>query len=84
MGFTLQYELSYTNILNMLDLAGIPRLAAERPENDPNHGRRALCVQCGTTCRLPRFCGLRRREEIHEIIHEVRTAKDRSFPEKRY
>ena len=24
MGFTLQYELSYTNVLNMLDLAGIP------------------------------------------------------------
>jgi radical SAM family uncharacterized protein len=29
-GFTLQYEMSYTNILNMLDLAGIPLLAAER------------------------------------------------------
>lgn len=23
-GFTMQYELSYTNILNMLDLAGVP------------------------------------------------------------
>ncbi len=29
-GFTLQYELSYTNIVNMLRLAGIPLLAAER------------------------------------------------------
>ena len=29
-GFTLQYEMAYTNILNMLDLAGIPLLAAER------------------------------------------------------
>jgi len=29
-GFTLQYELSYTNILNMLELAGIP-LQALRP-----------------------------------------------------
>ena len=29
-GFTLQYELSYSNVLNMLDLAGIPLLAAER------------------------------------------------------
>ena len=29
-GFTLQYELSYTNILNMLDLAEIPMLASER------------------------------------------------------
>lgn len=29
-GFTLQYEMAYTNILNMLDLAGIPLLASER------------------------------------------------------
>ncbi len=29
-GFTLQYEMAYTNILNMLDLAGIPLLAEER------------------------------------------------------
>ena len=34
-GFTLQYELSYTNILNMLDLGGVPILAAERTEDDP-------------------------------------------------
>ena len=34
-GFTLQYELCYTNVLNMLDLAGIPLLAADRGENDP-------------------------------------------------
>jgi radical SAM family uncharacterized protein len=33
-GFTLQYELSYSNILNMLDLGGIPLLAAERGEDD--------------------------------------------------
>ncbi len=31
-GFTLQYEMSYTNILNMLDLAGIPLLSADRTE----------------------------------------------------
>jgi len=34
-GFTLQYELSYTNILNMLDLAGIPLLASERDASHP-------------------------------------------------
>lgn len=34
-GFSLQYELSYTNVLNMLDLSGIPLLAAERKESDP-------------------------------------------------
>ncbi|MGI5891557.1 MAG: TIGR03960 family B12-binding radical SAM protein [Bacillota bacterium] len=31
-GFTLQYELSYSNVLNMLDLAGIPQLAVERQD----------------------------------------------------
>ena len=34
-GFTLQYELSYTNILNMLDLGGVPVLAADRTDEDP-------------------------------------------------
>ncbi len=34
-GFTLQYELSYTNILNMLDLADIPLRTSERSTDDP-------------------------------------------------
>jgi radical SAM family uncharacterized protein len=34
-GFTLQYEMSYTNILNMLDLAGIPLLRDDRQEGQP-------------------------------------------------
>lgn len=29
-GFTLQYEMSFTNIINMLDLSGIPLLSADR------------------------------------------------------
>ncbi len=33
--FTLQYELSYTNILNMMRLSGIPLLAAERDDSFP-------------------------------------------------
>ena len=33
--FTLQYELCYTDILNMLDLAGIPLLKEDRKEGDP-------------------------------------------------
>ena len=33
--FTLQYELSYTNILNMLDLANVPILRTERKLDDP-------------------------------------------------
>lgn len=35
LGFTLQYEMSYSNILNMLDLAEVPLLSKDRGENDP-------------------------------------------------
>ena len=34
-GFSLQYELSFTNVLNMLDLAGIPVWSEQRSEQDP-------------------------------------------------
>lgn len=34
-GFTLQYEMSYTNILNMLDLANIPLYSRDRDEAYP-------------------------------------------------
>ena len=34
-GFTLQYELSYTNVLNILDLSGIPLHSADRGEDFP-------------------------------------------------
>lgn len=34
-GFTLQYELCYTNVLNLLDLAGMPVRAADRDESYP-------------------------------------------------
>lgn len=34
-GFTLQYELNYTNVLNMLDLSGIPVKSTERDESHP-------------------------------------------------
>ncbi len=35
LGFTLQYEMSYTNILNILDLSNIPILSKERTDGDP-------------------------------------------------
>ncbi|MCR4891225.1 MAG: TIGR03960 family B12-binding radical SAM protein, partial [Lachnospiraceae bacterium] len=35
LGITLQYEMCYTNILQVLDLSGIPLSAAERTEEDP-------------------------------------------------
>ena len=42
-GFTLQYEMSYTNILNMMDLAGVPLYSNERGEDDP-------LIICGGPC----------------------------------
>ncbi|MDP3181209.1 MAG: TIGR03960 family B12-binding radical SAM protein [Desulfobaccales bacterium] len=35
LGVSLQYELGYTNFLNMLELGGVPLLAAERTPQDP-------------------------------------------------
>ena len=34
-GFSLQYELTYTNVLAMLELGGIPRLSQDRKQEDP-------------------------------------------------
>ena len=43
-GFSLQSELNYTNVPNLLDLAGIPLLAAERGEGDPLVAGGGPCV----------------------------------------
>lgn len=41
--FTLQYEMCYTNLINMLDMSGIPVYAKDRGENDP-------IILCGGSC----------------------------------
>jgi len=46
-GFSLQHELCYTNVLNMLDLSGIPLLAQDRLENAP------LIIAGGPACFNP-------------------------------
>lgn len=35
LGFTLQYELSFTNVINMLDMGNIPLLSQDRTEDHP-------------------------------------------------
>ena len=42
-GFSLGYEMAYTNVLNMLDLAGVPLRSADRDEDAP-------LVIAGGTC----------------------------------
>ncbi|MGA9754639.1 MAG: TIGR03960 family B12-binding radical SAM protein, partial [Desulfobaccales bacterium] len=47
LGVSLQYELGYTNLLNMLDLGGVPLLAADR---DPGH---PVVIAGGPACFNP-------------------------------
>ena len=46
-GFSLAYELTYTNVLNMLDLGGIPLRSSERRDGDP------LIIAGGPSCFNP-------------------------------
>ena len=46
-GFSLDYELTYTNVLNILDLAQIPVLASERNDSHP------LIIAGGSCCLNP-------------------------------
>lgn len=72
LGFTLQYELCYSNIVNMLNLAGIPPLAADRDESFP-----ILCA--GGPCSynpepIADFFDFFMMGEGEESIHEVTDA----------
>lgn len=44
LGFSLSYELAYSNVINMLDLAGIPILAKDRDESFPVVCAGGLCA----------------------------------------
>jgi radical SAM family uncharacterized protein len=46
-GFSLDYELTYTNVLNILDLAGIPVLASDRDDSHP------IVIAGGSCCLNP-------------------------------
>jgi len=68
-GFTLQYELSYTTVLDMLDLAGIPLKGEDRGERDP-------LVIAGGPCAfnpepLVDFIDLFVIGDAEEAIHEI-------------
>ncbi len=72
LGFTLQYEMSYTNVLNMLDLAGVPLLSRDRSEGDP-------FVNAGGPCAynpepLAEICDFFTMGEGEEVINELMDA----------
>ena len=56
-GFTLQYELCYTNVLNMLDLAGIPLYSRDRDDSFP-------VVCCGGPC----ACNIEPMADFFDIV----------------
>ena len=55
-GFTLQYELSYTNILAMLDLAGIPFYSKDRDESWPLIVAGGPCATSSSWARAKTSC----------------------------
>ena len=83
-GFTLQYELSYTNILAMLELSGIPFYSKDRNENDPLVIAGGPCV-CNGEPVAPFFDVMQLGEGenmLQSICAEVEKAKKEHLPRK--
>ena len=83
-GFTLQYELSYTNILAMLELSGIPFYSKDRDENDPLVIAGGPCV-CNGAPVAPFFDVMQLGEGenmLQSICAEVEKAKKEHLPRK--
>lgn len=76
-GFTLQYEMSYSNILNMLDLAKIPLKSKDRDENTPFVCAGGPCAYNGEPlAEIVDFFILGEGEEVNnEIIDEFKEWK---------
>lgn len=80
-GFSLQYELSYTNMLNMLDLGGIPLTRKERKDGHP------LIIAGGPCCFNPAplidfidaFVIGEGEEVVGEIVATMRAGKKNSL-----
>jgi radical SAM family uncharacterized protein len=81
-GFTLQYELSYTNILNMLDLAGIPFYAKDRDESYPFITVGGPCAyHAEPLADFVDFCILGEGETLNvEIMHRYIRWKEKNCP----
>ena len=80
-GFTLQYELSYSNILNVLRLSDIPLRSSERTEEDP-------LIFAGGPCAynpeplapfIDFFLLGEGEEKVPDILEAIRTSKSRGL-----
>ena len=84
--FSLGYEMAYTNVLNMLDLAGIPVLAKDRTELVP------LVFAGGTSCCNPEpladfvdLCAIGEGEDMdRELLELFRKARDEGWSKKAF
>lgn len=81
-GFTLQYEMSFSNILNMLKLGQIPLHSKERTENDP-------IVIAGGPCAynpepladfIDMFLIGESEEQLPELLDLVKKGKEEGWP----
>jgi radical SAM family uncharacterized protein len=81
-GFTLQYELSYTNILAMLEMAGIPLRASQRGEEAPLVVAGGPCA-CNAEPLAPFFDAMmlgEGEEQLPILCALVAEAKQQSWP----
>ncbi len=82
LGFSLQYELQYTNVLNMLDLAGLPLRTVERDARHP------LVIAGGAQAFSPEpmaefvdaYVIGDGEDVIHEVVNTVKRAKRERWP----
>ena len=80
-GFTLPYETLFTNVLNALDLAGIPLHASDRNEDHP------VIIAGGHACYNPEpmapfidvFVIGEGEEVIHEIVESLQASRKEGF-----
>ncbi len=85
-GFTLQYELSYTGILNMLDLAGIPVRAEDRTElkNLVVAGGPCSCNPEPIADFIDLFMPGEGEEVLPEVVNLYKVAKKEGWSKKQY
>ena len=80
-GFTLMYELCYTNVLNMLDLAGLPVRAADRKNLTPIviGGGACVCNAEPMAEFFDLFCLGEGEEVFDEVFDLLENAKDENW-----
>ena len=85
-GFTLQYELSYTGILNMLDLAGIPIRSEDRHElkNIVVAGGPCSCNPEPISDFIDLFMPGEGEEVLPEVVNLYKTAKKEGWSKEQY